>query len=82
MSAERPPARRFNIRELLSRIEQEWSGSDLELEIRAGLPGRFLKKARKGGMRRPETKSYWLGLEQFLNDIASLAPGMIRMAAA
>lgn len=62
-------ARRFSVRKIMSRVSMEWSGSDLELEIRAGLPGEFVKAARKGGSRQAETAWVWVRLEQFLDSL-------------
>ena len=67
-------ARRFSVREIMSRVKSEWTGSELELEIRSALPGKFLRAARKGGSRAPETARLWVGLEDFLN---SLEPGRV-----
>lgn len=68
-------ARRFSIRKIMSRVSADWSGSDIELEIRAGLPGEFVKAARKGGSRQPETAQLWVRLDRFLD---SLGPVLAR----
>ena len=58
---------RFSIRKIMSRVASEWSGSDLELEIRAGLPGQFVKTARVGGSRQADTAQLWVRLDRFLD---------------
>ena len=62
-------ARRLSPRRILRRAQQEWRGSELELEIRADLPDRFLKTARRGGMREASTASHWAALADFLDSL-------------
>lgn len=54
--------------QLLERVEREWTGSDLELEIRAGLPGKFLRRARNGKGRG--ASQTWRRLRAYLDHIA------------
>ena len=55
-------------RRILARAQQEWRGS--ELEIRANVPGRFLKTARRGGMREASTVTHWAALADFLDSLS------------
>ena len=64
---------------LLERVEREWTGSDLELEIRAGLPGKFLRRARRG--EGGGASQVWRRLRDYLDHLsrstgpARAAPG-------
>jgi hypothetical protein len=50
----------------LDMVGQQWEGSDRELERQAGLPLRFLTKARRGERNGKRAEVSWSKLRQFL----------------
>jgi len=61
-----PPAAPRGRRELLERLDATWEGSDRELERQAGLPQRFLTKARRGERNGPRAAPSWDKLRRYL----------------
>lgn len=51
---------------LLAEVDRAWSGSDRELERQAGLPHRFLTKARRGERNGEKSQDSWTRLLEFL----------------
>lgn len=51
---------------LLAQVDQRWEGSDRELERQAGLPLRFLTKARRGERNGERAQDSWARLQSFL----------------
>jgi hypothetical protein len=60
--------------EILDLYAARWTGSDRELERRAGLPKAFLAKAKKGQRSGPRSRSSWERLAAFLNELSEDAP--------
>ena len=58
---------------LLAQVDARWGGSDRELERRAGLPLRFLTKARRGERNGERAQESWERLETFLRSFRRAA---------
>lgn len=58
---------------ILRQVEARWGGSDRELERRAGLPHRFLTKARRGERNGERARESWERLEEFLRSFRRAA---------
>ena len=64
-----PAPREFD--QVLDRVARFWTGSERELERKAGLPKAFLAKAKKGKRGGPRSVASWARLRSFLDALAA-----------